>query len=112
VGQEGLGAVHHAPEIDAHQPFEVVITEVGDRLRYRDAGVVDDDLGTAVVGQHFIGKGVDGGPIGNVQYMAADIDLGQTQFGGQAFQVLLIDVGQRQGAAFLGQLFGQCTANA
>ena len=32
VRQEGLGAVHHAPEINPHDPFEVLVTHPLDRV--------------------------------------------------------------------------------
>ena len=44
VGQEGLRPVHHSPEVDVHQPFEVLVGHRLDRGAERHAGVVEDQV--------------------------------------------------------------------
>ena len=70
VGQEGLGAVDHAPEVDVHQPLEVLVGHGLDGRPEGDAGVVHDQVHLAVIGHHLVGPGVDGGPVGHVDPLA------------------------------------------
>ena len=74
VGQERLGPVHHAPEVDVHQPFEVLVGHGLDRRAQRHAGVVDDQVDRAVVGDDAVGPGVDGVPIGHIEVLGGDLD--------------------------------------
>ena len=42
--QERPGAVHHAPEIDVHQPVHLRLVDLVELAHQRDAGIVDDDV--------------------------------------------------------------------
>src|SRR5258708_32416650 len=51
-GQEQLHAMHHAPEIDAAEPGDVVRAELGHRADHGDAGIVAEQLGAPPLAQH------------------------------------------------------------
>ncbi len=42
--QERPGPVHHAPEIDVHQPVHLRLVDFVELADQRDAGIVDDDV--------------------------------------------------------------------
>ena len=42
--QEGAGRMHHAPEIDVHQPVHLRLIDLGEVAEQRDAGIVDEDI--------------------------------------------------------------------
>ena len=42
VGKKRLGAVHHAPEVDVHEPFEVVVACTFNGGAQVDASIIDD----------------------------------------------------------------------
>ena len=94
VGQERLGPVHHAPEVDVHEPFEVRVGHGLDRRAQRDAGVVDDEVDRAVVGHHLLGPGVDGVPIGHVEVLGGDLVPVAPALRHRLRQPGIVDVGQ------------------
>src|SRR5918997_1221426 len=74
VGHERLGAVHDAPEVDVHQPLEVVVGHRVDRGQERDAGVVEHQVDPAVVVDDPVGPRVHRGPVGHVDALRRDLD--------------------------------------
>ena len=42
--QECAGRVHHAPEIDVHQPVHLRLVDLVELAEQGDAGIVDDDV--------------------------------------------------------------------
>ncbi len=54
VREERLGAVDDAPEVDVHQPLEVLVGHGLDGGRHGHAGVVEDQVDLAVVLDHRI----------------------------------------------------------
>ena len=50
VRQEGLGAVDHAPEVDADDPFQVGVVHALHRARQGHAGIVEHQVDLAVLG--------------------------------------------------------------
>ncbi len=69
VGEERLGAVDDAPEVDAHQPLEVLVGHGFDGGAERHAGVVDDQVDPAVIGDDLVGPGVHRWPVGHVELL-------------------------------------------
>ena len=103
VRQERLAAMHHAPEIDVHQPVEVFVSHVGDVVRDPNAGIVEDqiDLTEAVYRQG--GKGFDGGAVSHVQPGGFDGRARVFQQAGRFPERRFVDVAQHQTATFGGQ---------
>src|SRR5690606_20584979 len=54
MGEECLGAVHHTPEVDAHDPFEIVVTGPFDRGAMGNAGIVENQVAFTVVAYDLI----------------------------------------------------------
>ena len=42
--QERAGRMHHAPEIDVHQPVHLRLVDLVELAEQGDAGIVDDDV--------------------------------------------------------------------
>ena len=42
--QERARPMHHAPEIDVHQPVHLRLVDLVELAHQRDAGIVDDDV--------------------------------------------------------------------
>ena len=53
--QECLGPVHHAPEVDVHQPFEILVGHRLDGCAERNARVVEDEVDPTVFGDDVVG---------------------------------------------------------
>ena len=50
VGEERAHTVDDAPEVDAHQPVQIVVVHILDPGAQADASVVDHDIGAAALG--------------------------------------------------------------
>ena len=96
VGQELLGAVDDAPEVDADDPVHVGVLEVLDVAGQRDAGVVDDDVDAAELLGDRVGVRRERGAVGDVEPVAAHLARagGLDQVDGLG-QPGLVDVGDR-----------------
>ena len=70
--QEGLGPVDHAPEVDLHHPFEIVIGEFVDARDLCHAGIVYDDVGTAMRGFDVLCKGIDRIAVRDIEKIGRD----------------------------------------
>src|SRR5690606_29440807 len=94
------GAVHHAPEVDIHEPFKIVVTHVFDSFAETDTGIVHDDIDLAMLGHRVVRIAIDSITITHVDQMGADSDriAGQSLDG--PFQTVLTDVGKGQMTAF------------
>ncbi len=100
VGEERLGPVDDAPEVDVHQPLEVLVGHGLDGGAQSDAGVVDDQVHLAVVVHDFVGPGVHGDAVGDVEALGADLHSKALAEGDGLGQADFIDVGQGEvGAA-------------
>lgn len=112
VGQERLGAVQDAEQVD--RPDAVVLGPVGLQHRgpARDAGVVVDLVHDAEVPGHRLRVRLDGGAVADVQ--AGGVHLHPQRPGplGGLAQARLVDVGHRETGAPAGQLEGQLPADA
>ena len=112
VRQERLGAVHDAPEVDAHDPVEIVPGHVLDGGHQGDACVVDHEVDLPELGDDRVGVGEEGCPVGHVELVAdglrADLLAGRDGVG----QRNRVDVGQGEPGAPLGQRDGERPADA
>src|SRR5690606_7954722 len=75
VGQKGLGAVHHAPEIDVHDPVVVIQRVAFHGAGVGHTGVVEDQVDAAVLDHHLVGPLAHGLEIGHVNALVADLHL-------------------------------------
>ncbi|SHU78998.1 Uncharacterised protein [Mycobacteroides abscessus subsp. abscessus] len=67
VWQECLGAVCHTPEVDIHQPVEVIPFHVLDIGRKCHPGIVEHQIDLPELILDVGGMGIDGGAIGHVE---------------------------------------------
>jgi hypothetical protein len=103
VGQELLGALHHAPEVDVHDPLEVVVADLGEVTVQGDAGVVDHRVDPAELLAHGRGVGAHRGPVPDVELVGAHPLAGAAgpqgdllDRGGGLHQTGLVPVAERQ----------------
>src|SRR5690606_33976515 len=66
VGQEGLAAMHDAPEVDVHDPVVIIQRVAFDGSSHRHPGVVDDQIHPAVVDHYLVGPLPHGLEIGHI----------------------------------------------
>ncbi len=113
VRQELLGAVHDAPEVDAHDPVHVGVLEVLEVAGQRDAGVVDDDVDPAELLDHRQCVRRERVAVGDVEVVGADLAstraLDQRDGLGQPG---VVDVGEREQRAAPGQVERERAADA
>ena len=72
--EKGLCAMHDAPEVDVHHPFEVADRLLGGSGGEIDAGIVDDHVDRAVQVGDRVGPGEYFGTISNVNRGGSDLD--------------------------------------
>ena len=111
---EGLDAVRDAEDVDVVYPAPIVWGGVPDvRRGGTDAGIVDQDVARAVLGEDRLRQCVDGGWIGNV---GDDPDDRRGLGADQAFRCLveqrLFDIGEDQVGTLGGERLGQRAADA
>ncbi|HEX9491463.1 MAG TPA: hypothetical protein VF930_14345 [Stellaceae bacterium] len=111
-GQEQLHAMHHAPEIDADEPGDVVEAELGHRADHGDAGIVDEQRDAPVLAQHGVAEFLHRRGIGDVDLMHRDANAGLARRGRALGETGGIDVAQRQHAALLRKPQRERAANA
>ena len=108
VGQDGVAAVDHAPQVDADDPVPVVQAVLREQPAAAHARVVHHLVHGAVGGDHGVGQREHGVAVGHVEPVHAHPgderrDLGQS---------LGVHVDQRELAAFGGQGQGQGPSDA
>ena len=74
VRQERLGAVDHAPEVDAHHPLVVGVVIAFHGAALGDAGVVEDGIDLAVFSHHLVGPGLHRVTVSDVDQGLAGLD--------------------------------------
>ena len=112
VRQERLGAVDHAPEVDAHHPLVVGVVIALHGAALGDAGVVEDGIDLAVLRHHLVGPGLHGVTLGDVDQGFADLDPKRAcQFGG-FLEAGAVHICQGQVAALARQPQSQGATNA
>jgi hypothetical protein len=103
VRQEGIGPVHHAPEVDPEEPLEVLVAPALDRRTERYAGVVEDHVHLTVLTGGAIRPAVHGIAIRHVHAVARDLYARMSRRLDRPGEALLVHVAQRQVAAAPGQ---------
>ncbi len=93
VGQESLGAVDHAPEVDVHQPLEVVVVHVFYGSAQCHTGVVEDHVGVAEMVDHIVGEIIERLAVGHVENLGHQTIFAEIQAVGGFFQAGFINVG-------------------
>ena len=96
MGEERLRAVNHTPEVDVHQPLEVVVGHRGHVGAEGHAGVVDDDVHPTVVGDDLVGPGVHVVASGHVEATGGHLHAPALTAGRRLGQAGLVDVADRQ----------------
>src|SRR5690606_24735389 len=106
-----LGPVHHTPEIDVHDAFDVFEIGFHDIAVMCDTGVVVDLVHDTEMLFHRIGVQQDGLAFGDVEpvgfHLGAQLFAAAHGFG----QALGIDIGERQLRTAARQVHGQCAAD-
>jgi hypothetical protein len=72
VRQEEAAAVHHAPEVHAQEPGQVVEVELGHGRGHGDAGVVHEQVDGPVLRDDCVREGRHGGAVGDVGRVRRD----------------------------------------
>ena len=101
--------MHNAPEIDAHDPLEILIGGISQHLHMRHAGVVDHQVNLAETLDDVITKRVHRRAVGYVHVFGQDIGIATGGF--CINQPGVVDVTQRQTRALFGGLPGQRAAD-
>ena len=112
VGQERLGAVHDAPEVDVHEPLEVGIGHGLDRRSQGHPGVVEHQVDRAVLGDDLVGPRVHGVAIGDVDARARHLHARPLAEGDGLGQADVVDIAQREVRAPARQLLSERASDA
>ena len=110
--QEQHRAMHDAPEIDAHEPLDVIERELSHGADERHAGIVDDEIDAAVCGENGVAKRRHLLARGDVDPVRRDAPPGRSRFHRDCRQRLDIDIGKRQLAALAREAQRQRAPNA
>jgi hypothetical protein len=95
VGQEELAAVDDAPEIDAHQPVEILEGKLFQGRGQGDARVVYEQMDGAVGVDHLPGQRLHGVPVGHAGSVDGDVPGPLARQGPGLQHALLVHVHQR-----------------
>ena len=57
--QKGFGAIDHAPEVNVHHPFEIIVSQFLNRGDLRDTRIVDDNIRAAQLTVDLLRKGIN-----------------------------------------------------
>ena len=112
VRQEGLGAVHHAPEVDVHDPLVLGVVAAFDGAGVSDAGVVEDQVDLAELAYHLIGPGMHSSTVGDIDHGFQHLHTVLARGLGGFLEAGGVDVGDGQVAALAGQVQRQGAADA
>src|SRR3712207_6001933 len=112
VRQERLGAVEDAEQVDRQDPVVLRPVGVEHRTAAGDTGVVVDLVDDAEVLRHRGRVRLDGRAVADVEPGGVHLRAQRPGPVGGLAQAQLVDVGQRQARAALGQLEGQLPADA
>jgi hypothetical protein len=93
--------MHHAPEIDVHQPVHLRLVDLVELAEQRNAGIVDDDVEAGMGGYRCLRERFDLAGIADIDAVDRHFTrMGLGDLGGDALQSRLVAIGQRQvGAA-------------
>src|SRR5260370_12390390 len=92
--------MHHAPEIDVHQPVHLRLVDLVELAEQADAGIVDEDVEARVGGDSGLREVRDLAGLGDVDAVDADLALaGRADLGRDRLQSRLVAIRQREIAA-------------
>jgi hypothetical protein len=112
-GDEGAAAVHHAPEVDVHEPVRVGQRQALHRRHQAHAGVVDHHVRPAPGLQRRVGQRLHGRGVGHVAGLRQAVGAAGAQLGDHGVQPLgNVHVGQQQPRALRGQVARQRLTDA
>jgi hypothetical protein len=111
-GDEGAAAVHHAPEVDVHEPVRVGQRQALHRRHQAHASVVDDHVGPAPGLQRGVGQRLHGCDIGHVAGLRQAVGAAGTQLSDHGVEPPGVHVGQQQPSALRGQVSRQRLTDA
>ena len=111
MGQKGFGAIDDAPEVDVHDPLDVLEGGLLDVAVVVDAGIVVDLVDRAEVGDDGVGVSQNRLAFGDVEsiglHLRAECFGPAHRFG----QSLGVDVGERESCASPGEVERQRSAD-
>src|SRR3984885_3221699 len=110
--QKGLSPVDDAPEVDVDDPLDVFELGVLDVAVVGDAGVVVDLVDFSEVGDDGLGVGHYGLSLGDIESVGLNVRAERFGLADRFGQALGVDVGEREFRPLLGEIDGQCTADA
>src|SRR5260221_10627994 len=92
--------MHHAPEIDVHQPVHLRLVDLAELAKQDDAGIVDDNVEAGMTGYRRLRERLDLVGVADVDAVHRDFArMSVGDLGGDALQSRLVAIGQRQVAA-------------
>ena len=102
--QERARAVHHAPEIDVHEPVHLRLVDLVEVADQRDAGIVDEDVEGRVGRRRGMRERLDLLAIADIDAVHGNpLRMGAADLGGDGLQAGLVAIRQRQVAAARGK---------
>ncbi len=110
--QEGARHAHHAVEVDREQPVEILLADLIEATRERDAGVVEEQVDRRVRGEHRFGVGGDLLAVSYIERVTGHAHAAGGEFRGERLERGGPDVGQRQMTAARGETDGERAADA
>ena len=96
VRQERLGPVDHAPEVDAHEPLEVLVGHRLDRGPSATPALLKIEVDLAVVGDHLLGPAVHRVAVGHVEVLRRDLDARGPRTAPRSRPARIVDVAERE----------------
>ncbi len=94
--QKGLGAVHHTPEIDVHDPFHVLELGILDVAVMRDAGIVVHLVHHAEVRNDVVGVSQHLVTLSDVEPVGLHLHPKHLHRAHRLLETIGVDVGERQ----------------
>ncbi len=110
--QERLGAVDDAPEVDVHDPVEVLERHLLDGAGEGDAGVVEDEIDRAEVGDDLIGVRQDQLALRDIEVIGLDLGTGLLDQRLRLGETVRVHITDREPCSAAGELDGQRAADA
>jgi len=103
VGQKCHAAMNRPPEINIHYPFKIFNACVFQATVHCHTGIIDYNIDLPKSLRHLVGVFVERLPVGYIQSSGMNLDIKCLQHTLRRLQLLFINVGDRQLAAFCRQ---------
>ena len=110
--QKIANAVDHAPEIDAHEPFEVGDGELFEGAVHGDAGVIDQQGNAFVLGEDFGGELFDLLGVGDVEDVGRNRGCWAAELGDSFLRVSALTSAMASDIFSRGEELGEFAADA